>query len=992
MIRTRQHYPQTGIRQSGMDKFKTGVKMKSYFVDQLQQNAEKYPERIAATLDFGEAAVTYSELWNRSGRIYAALKEQGIGREDVVMLLLPRHPMMIVALLGVLRAGAAVTLAEDTCPEERLAYMKADCGVRFVIDRDFYEKAQQTPPLSGREPLYLHDAGMIFYTSGTTGKPKGILHEYGKIDMGIAGTVTDEDGVDFDCCDRFAFVPPFNFSATVIHGLPELYTANTLYILSYQVSKNFKRLRELLEKERITRLFLSPSVLRVYSEGFPYVRSIMTGSEPASCLSVPGHEITVHYAMTESLYCVSKYVLKQESTDAPIAAADTGKNIRILREDGTPVQDGETGEICFPDPYFRGYINMPEKTREVFRDGLFHSGDLGYRSENGDVFIKGRMDDMIKINGNRIEPGEIEAAAREISGIGNLLAKGFVSSRRSYVALYYQTNQADETCLFRDAALARRKLSEKLPSYMIPSYFVPIESMPLNANGKLSRSLLPEPAAAAGTGEPRRKPAGEVEQLLCRIMESVLSGAEICPDDDFYEAGGDSISAIRMVTACSEQGCDITVEDLLQARTAAALARKISGRKAASREDRTLLEESARKKPQRLLAGQRIYWKLFEMYPDHPSVCVPCFAILKKSTDPERLKNAVNKVILHHPALLSGFRREVDGSVVQYYDETVFRPAVIEEMSAEELERERGNFLKPVDLLKDRLYCVRIIRTPEINVFLFSVHHIMGDGTSNSMLMRQIASCYRDPETELPPDLYYSLCEEEAAEAGFEEKTVRNPTELLPEMSAAMLRPDHPGPDSGSEMYYLPGALPKLEKGAAEVFLAAALMAMAEINGCDSALVHATYNGRDRQTRKNAAGCFTVLLPVAVTNIREKRSEELLAEVRRQLDRGILHAAAGSAITESGLPLDRTVIFNYQYGTMDFGDFGFLAESVFMLQRDKNSPNCLFNIGVLERGDAERPDFYCNYPRGMYLPETVRRLGACFTNAVAFLISGKTES
>ncbi|MCQ2457616.1 MAG: AMP-binding protein [Clostridia bacterium] len=959
-------------------------------MDKLEQNAEKYPERTAVTLDFGEAPVTYSELWNRSGRIYGALKARGIGREDTVMLFLPRHPMMIVALLGVLRAGAAVTLAEDTCPEERLAYMKADCGVRFVIDRDFYEKAQEGPSLSGREPLYPHDAGMIFYTSGTTGKPKGILHEYGKIDIGIAGTVTDEDAVDFDRCDRFAFVPPFNFSAVMIHGLPELYTANTLYILSYHVSKNFKRLRELLEKERITGLFLSPSVLRVYNEGFPYVRSIMTGSEPASRLCIPGHEITVHYAMTESLYCVSKYVLTQESTDAPIATRDTGRNIRILGEDGTPVKDGETGEICFPDPYFRGYINMPEKTREVFRDGLFHSGDLGYRSENEDIFIKGRADDMIKINGNRIEPGEIEAAAREVSGIGNVVAKGFVSDRRSYVALYYPAKEADETCLFRDAALARRRLSEKLPSYMIPSYFVPIETMPLNANGKLSRSLLPEPAAATETGEPRRKPADETEALLCRVMASVLPGAEPGPDDDFYEAGGDSISAIRMVTACSAEGCDITVEDLLEARTAAALARRISGRRTATREETALREDRARRKPQRLLAGQRIYWQLFEKYPDHPSVCVPVFAILKNDTDPERLKNAVNRVIARHPALLSGFRREKDGSVVQYYDETLFQPVTVEEMSAAELARERVSFFKPVNLLKDRLYSARIIRTPEKNVFLLSVHHIMGDGASNSMLLHQIAACYRDPEAVLPPDLYYSLCEEEAAESGPAEKAGPNPAERLPEKSAAMLRPDLPGPDSGSETLFLQGVLPRSPKASAAVFLTAGLTATAEINGCDSALIYATYNGRNRQARKDAAGCFTVLLPVAVTKIREKKAEELISEVRKQLDHGMLHAA-GSPVTESGLPLDRTVVFNYQYGTMDFGDFSNLAESVFMPRRDPNSPNCLFNIGVLDRADAERLDFYCNYPRGMYLPETVRRFGECFVKAAGLLTAENPE-
>ena len=166
-----------------------------------------------------------------------------------------------------------------------------------------------------------------------------------KLDIGIEGSISDEDAVNFDECGRFAFVPPFYFSAVMIHGLPELFKANTLYILSYEISKNYKKLHELLEKEKITELFLSPSVLRSYKEGFPHVRRIMTGSEPASHLYVEGYDVVVHYAMTESLYCVSQYVLKELCENAPIATAKTGKNILILGEDDIPVQEGETGEL-----------------------------------------------------------------------------------------------------------------------------------------------------------------------------------------------------------------------------------------------------------------------------------------------------------------------------------------------------------------------------------------------------------------------------------------------------------------------------------------------------------------------------------------------------------------------------------------------------------------------------------------------------------------------
>lgn len=961
--------------------------MKTYFVDRLRENAEKYPDRTALALDFHEAPVSCRELWENSGRIYAALKEAGVGREDIVMLLLPRHPMMLVSMLGVLRAGAAVLMTEDTYPEERVAYMKEDCGVKTVIDRAFYEKAMALSPLEGREPFYPHDACFVFYTSGTTGRPKGILHEYGKLDIGVEASLPGGN-TDVDGEGRFAFIPPFNFSAVMIHALPELYKANTLYILTRDVSRNFKKLHELLEKERITSIFLSPSALRAYKEGFAGVKSVATGSEPASGLFIEGPEVTVHYAMTESLYCVSSYTLKKACEYAPIASKETGKNIRILSEDGSPVKDGETGEICFPDPYFRGYINMPEKTREAFRDGLFHSGDLGFRDENGDVFLKGRSDDMIKINGNRIEPGEIEGAAREASGLENVIAKGFTDGDRAYVALYYLSGEAGEDCLFSDREKARTKLKEKLPDYMIPSYFVPIDSMPLNQNGKTSRKLLKAPETDMYL-KPYRAPEGEAEKEFCARMAEVLSLARFGADDDFYEAGGDSISAIRLITACAEKGYAVTVGDLQSLRTPAGLARRYPEKTAVSREELMKNEARAQKEPKPLLGGQELYRVLFERYPDHPSLCVPVLAELKADTNPYRFASAVNGTLRRHPALLSRFKRGEDGRTLQYYDPETFLPVSVEEMTAEEAKAAVAAFLQPAEIYKDRLYAAQLLCTGEKTLFLFSVHHIMGDGTSMSLLLDEIAELYEDPKAELPPDCYYTVLEEEAGEqaasvkAEAAERFKKTLNGVLAEGSA-VLKPDLPGPDSGSEMFFLPGALRRSEKYRNKVFLAAALKAMAEVNGTGSALVYATYNGRDNFKKKQSAGCFTTLIPVFIGGIGEQTAEELLASVSGQLDLGMAQGAF-SAVTESGLPTEETVIFNYQYGTMDFGGFLNIANSVSMLPRDKNRPNCLFNTGILDRAGEKRLDFYCNFPKGLYSFGTVKRFAESFIKAVRFL-------
>lgn len=965
--------------------------MNMYFVDKMEDNAKRYPDRKALALDHGQDPVSYSELWEQSGRVYAALKGAGIGPEDIVMLLLPRHPRMLVALLGVLRSGAAAMLVESSYPEDRIAYMKDDAGVRLVLDEAFFEKAMNVTSLPGREPLRLHDACFVFYTSGTTGKPKGILHEYGALDMGISGSIPDESQVDFDDCCRFAFVPPFNFSATMIHGLPELYKANTLYILSYEVSKNFEKLHELLEKEKITELFLSPSILRIYKNGFPFVRAIMTGSEPASNLSVPGYEVIVHYAMTESLYCISTYRLREPLNDAPIASRETGGNIRILDEDGTPVKDGETGEICFPDPYFRGYIHMPEKTEAAMRGGLFHSGDLGYRSENGDIFLLGRSDDMIKINGNRIEPGEIEGAAREISGLKNVIAKGFTEKDRSYIALYYLSAEAGKDCIFHDAAAARNALSRKLPAYMTPSYFVPIDALPITPNGKVSRKLLPPVTAVpAGAG---RTPGNDAEKFFCSVMAEVLSLESIGAEDDFYEAGGDSLSAIRLISACADKGVDISVQELFEARTAAGLSRLLAGRDRISEKERLKRENEARQHPYALLSGQKIYWDLYKKYPNHPSLCVPVIAILKKETDLERLRAAAGRVIAHHPALLSRFRIDENGTPVQFYDPDALPPVVIEEMTEEELEAAKKNFLHSIDLLTDSPVTLRIIRSPGKNLFLLSVHHIVSDGMTNAMLLRQIAACYADPKTKLPPDCYYTICDTETGDdaSSLKEEAAAAFREKLSALSpgSAVLRPDLPGPDSGSETFFLPDVLLKSEKHPNRVFITACLAAMAQTNGCDGALIYAAYSGRDSRQKSDSAGCHTILLPVSLTGIRKRKGADLLSDVQAQLDFGNAHGMY-SAITAAGLPFDETVIFNFQSGTMDFGAFRGLADFVSMLPRDKDQPNCLFNAGILDREDSDALGFYCNFPRGKYSLQTVSAFGRRFLEAVRALKNDET--
>ena len=188
------------------------------------------------------------------------------------------------------------------------------------------------------------------------------------------------------------------------------------------------------------------------------------------------------------------------------------------------VSDGK-GEICVSNPYFRGYLNRPEMTESVLRDGIYHTGDIGTMTAEGDVVLLGRSDDMVKINGNRVEPAEIEAAAKKVLGVSWCAARAFIKPDRSYICVYYK----EDPGIQESEAIA--KLSEMLPAYMIPSHFMKIDRIPLSANGKMLRRELPEPSIEE-TAE-YTAPSDETEEMICNAFARVLKRDRVSVLDDF---------------------------------------------------------------------------------------------------------------------------------------------------------------------------------------------------------------------------------------------------------------------------------------------------------------------------------------------------------------------------------------------------------------------------------------------------------------------------
>ena len=517
-------------------------------IDKLQRYTEKNPGAAILFDDAHSKGITYEQLDDMSARVYGWLKANKIGKEDFVLIDLPRGVLPVIAMVGVWKAGAAWALVEDTYAPERINYIRTDCGCRLDISADNWDDIMRTSPLEGHETPDEHDAAYAIYTSGTTGNPKGVLHEYGNLQRAI-DSIRIDGVVPFSEKDRLATLAPMNFVATVIVILSALNVyCGKNYIVSYSTIKNTTALAKFFLTKRITITFLTPSYVRkIGTNTGPFLRMLFVGSEPANNLYNKNLDLINIYACSESGFAVGFFKIDRAYETCPIGKPQVETEITLIGEDGKEVADGETGELCFVNPYVRGYINLPEETARAFVNGVYHTGDLATKDENGNYVLLGRSGDMIKINGNRIEPAEIEAAVKQALGIDWCAARGFEEDGKSYLCAYYT-----EDVQFDPESL-REELLKRLPYYMIPAYFMKIDNIPLKASGKLDRKALPAPDAKDFQSG-YVAPENDTEKAICDAMAEVLGLSKVGIEDDFYELGGDSLGSIDLVSKCALEG------------------------------------------------------------------------------------------------------------------------------------------------------------------------------------------------------------------------------------------------------------------------------------------------------------------------------------------------------------------------------------------------------------------------------------------------------
>lgn len=966
--------------------------MKS-LIEQFEFHVKNRPKAVMFFDEQIPKGISFEELENLSGRVYGWLKNRSIAREDFVLINLPRGVLPVVAIVGILKAGAAFVLVEEGDAPERIAYIRNDCGCKAEINRDAWEEILKTEPFVGHEETDDHDAAYAVYTSGTTGNPKGVLHEYGNIAESIVSPKWEGKCVLEDH-DRVALLAPMNFVASAMILFLVLYLGNCkLFIASYTTVKNPTFLKKMFFEKRITATFLTPSYVRMLGDKTgPFLKKIVVGSEPANDVYSDKVDLYNMYAMSESGFDACVFKIDKPYAVCPIGKPQFDLEYTIVGDDGNPVADGETGELCFRNEYVRGYINLPEETKKAFVNGFYHSGDLAKKLPDGNIVLLGRSNDMIKIDGNRIEPAEIEAAVKNALGIDWAAAKGFENGKQSYLCVYYTAD------VKIDAEKLRAELLKKLPYYMIPSYYIHIDSVPLRPNGKFDRKALPAPQRS-GNDSRYVAPSNDVEKALCDAFAKVLKLDRVGIRDDFYEMGGDSLASIEAIVESNLPGLEAT--EIFRGRTAENIAKLYTE----SHKPGEVSDEDANAEAMRAphkLTTEQLYMFDYQLYTPM-STMYNLFSLMKfdrQLIDLQRLVKALELSIKNHPALLTKFSFDEDGELIQSYDASLMPEISVEKISEFDLKILRDNLVQPFRMIGSRLFRCRVFETEKAAYLFFDVHHTVFDGTSFKVLMKDINQSYSGLPVTV--DYYYLALKrrEDAAHTAFYEESRKYFEDRYDGVDWVTYPPiDHVTRENDfGHIEYEIGItcteLGTIEKrfgiSRNEFFITVAALAVSLTADKPNVKLSWIYNGREDVKMMNTVGLLFRDLPVAFHFDKKQNIADIFADTHEQLQKAIQHSCYPYVENHALVIEDDVAYVLYQRDFHDLGKLDGIGIEKVDIRQNRPAAQSVLDMEILDSGDGFL--LSTDYASSRYENTTMDRFCKLFTRIAVVLVSTDSEN
>jgi amino acid adenylation domain-containing protein/FkbM family methyltransferase len=756
----------------------------------FEQQVTTTPE--ATAVEYEDASYSYGELNRRANRLAHHLIDLGVKRDQRVGICMERSFEMVVGLLGVLKAGGAYVPLDPEYPAERLRYMLADSNPVAVLTQSYLkgllgecgedvavvamgeadeadERWKDEPETNPEARAKPNDLAYVIYTSGSTGAPKGVANEH----RGIVNLLRWEQQTQrLHAYDALLQRTPFGFDASVSEVFWPLSAGARLVMARPKGHKDAAYLCATIRRHQITTIHVVPSLLNALLEDPTVSRCtslacVQCGGETLSGQLarktqhlLPNAKLHNLYGPTEAAVDVAAWTCPPEIPEdrsVPIGHPIANTHLYILDARREPAPVDVIGELYIAGVQVaRGYLNRPELTAERFladpfaRDGepgrMYKTGDLCRWLPDGTIEFVGRNDFQVKVRGYRIELGEIEARLLEHEGVREAVVAAQEEPGGGKRLVAYYTGGEKEKRL--GAEDLRRHLQAKLPEYMVPAAYVHLESLPLTPNGKLDRKALPKPEEEAYARGKYEEPAGEMERRIAEVWKEVLGVKRVGRHDNFFQLGGHSLMATRLVSRIrAVLGVELAISTLFEKPTVGELGPAIGE----ADKGRPPLEKQSRPERLPLSHAQQRLWFIDRLEGGRSTEFnVPLALRLQGELDYAALKAAVETIVARHESLRTHFVEE-QGEPVQVIEEEMQIDIPVEDIA--ELEEEKRQewidrqlkkeWEQPFDLSKGPLLRLKLLKMgKQDHILMRTMHHIVSDGWSEEIFNRELTNLY----------------------------------------------------------------------------------------------------------------------------------------------------------------------------------------------------------------------------------------------------------
>ena len=729
----------------------------------VEEHASRAPDATAVRC--GGQSITRIELEQRANGVAMRLKSEGITIDRPVGLFVDRSNDMLVAALGILKAGGCYVPLDPAFPQYRLeqilndaqpAAVVTEAGLAKALPRGSWnpicvegiEKAKSAPRTNEQTSQSL---AYIIYTSGSTGTPKGVEISHRSV-MNFLTSMRDRPGLNAD--DILLAVTSISFDISVLELFLPLVSEAQIVIATREEAIDGQRLSALLDEHGVTTMQATPATWRKMLDsgwnGKPKLRVLCGGEtlprDLADSLLSSSGTVWNLYGPTETTIWSTVEKVTPDNGTVSIGRPIANTTVYILDSNLQPVPIGLPGDLYIGgDGLARGYLNRPKLNREHFVQNPFHegriynTGDIARYRTNGNIEFLGRRDSQVKVRGFRIELGEIEATLNRHSKINQSAVATYDTGGHRHLIAYLVAGQSAEPT----GREMREFLADYLPDYMIPSAFIALEDLPLTPGGKIDRQALPKPqwsrrrSAMADHLEP---PRNQIESTLAAIWESVLEVEEVGVTDSFFDLGGHSLLATRVLSRIRENlYVELSVRSVFESPTIRDLSKQIAEQRTeGGTRRRPPIETASETTHFPLSFGQRRLWFLHRMEPDSSVYNIHQTVRLDGALDIDALRKSINQLTATHESLRTTFTLVEDEPYQRIRPDLKIGMEIVEvEGASRDARLAEGNrllerlSLTPFDLDQGPLFRTTLVKIgPRSYFLLLEMHHTISDGWS----------------------------------------------------------------------------------------------------------------------------------------------------------------------------------------------------------------------------------------------------------------------